>query len=128
MKKATIPMSEPKDIYRPLTEWEQQIILRLLQESPFAGRDDLLVQLEHVVGQPIDEDGSLSLKCSSALKAVVKQRVPVEGEVPDMDGMVIHYLLHVVDGKMNELEVYKDDSSKVLRQAEPEDLKVMNFG
>lgn len=121
-------MSEPKDLYRPLTEWEQRIILRLLQESPFTGRDALLAQLGHVVGQPIDEDGSLSLKCSSSLKAVVKTRVPVEGEAPDIDGVVIHYLLHVVDGKMNELEVYKDDSSKILRQGKPEELKVINAG
>ena len=121
-------MSEPKNIYRPLTEWEQRIILRLLQESPFTGQDALLAQLEHVVGQLIDEDGSLSLKCSSALKAIVKTRVPIEGEAPDTDGVVIHYLLHVVDGKMNELEVYKDDSSKVLRHSEPEELKVMNAG
>jgi hypothetical protein len=121
-------MSELKDIYRPLTEWERRIILKLLQDSPFTGRDALLVQLEHVVGQIIDENGGLSLKCSSALKAVVKTRVPVMGDVPDIDGMVIHYLLHVVDGKMNELEIYKDDSSKILRQAEPEELKVMNFG
>jgi hypothetical protein len=31
-------------------------------------------------------------------------------------------------GMMNELEIYKDDSSRVLRQAEPEDLKVMITG
>lgn len=121
-------MSKPKDIYRPLTEWERRIILRLLQESPFTGRDALLDQLEHVVGHPIDVDGSLSLKCSSVLKAVVKTRIPVEGEAPDIDGVIIHYLLHVVDGKMDELEVYKDDSSKILRHAEPEKLKVTNAG
>ena len=55
-------------------------------------------------------------------------RIPVEGEAPDRDGMMIHYLLHVVDGRMNELEVYKDDSLRVLRHAEPEDLKVLNAG
>ena len=55
-------------------------------------------------------------------------RIPVEAEAQDRDGTMIHYLLHVVDGWMNELEVYKDDSSRVLRQAEPEDLKVMNAG
>jgi len=42
--------------------------------------------------------------------------------------VVIHYLLHVVDGTMNELEVYKDDSSGVLRQAEPEEVMVINAG
>ena len=42
--------------------------------------------------------------------------------------MTIHYLLHVVDGAIDELEVYRDDSSRVLRQAEPEDVTVMNVG
>ena len=42
--------------------------------------------------------------------------------------MVIHYLLHVVDGTMSELEVYKDDSSRVLRQVDPEEVTVMNAG
>jgi len=121
-------MSTPTGSYRPLTDWERRIILRLLLESPFVGRDALLAQLDDVVGQSIDEDGSVSLNCSSELKASVKTRVPVEGEAGDLDGMMIHYLLHVVDGRMNELEVYKDDSSRVLRHAEPKNLKVMNAG
>jgi hypothetical protein len=114
--------------YRPLTDWERRLILRLLLESPFAGRDALLAQLDEVVARSIDEDGSVSLKYPGALRASVMTRIPVEGEAADRDGMMIHYLLHVVDGRMNELEVYKDDSSRVLRHAEPEELKVMNAG
>lgn len=114
--------------YRPLTDWERRVILRLLMERPFAGREELLIQLDGVVAKPIDEDGSVSLQCSRPVKASVIARIPVEAEAQDRDGMMIRYLLHVVDGLLNELEVYKDDSSRVLRQAEPEDLKVMNAG
>lgn len=102
--------------------------MRLLMERPFAGCEELLAQLDEVAAKPIDEDGSVSLQCSCPVKASVVARIPVEGEAQDRDGMKIHYLLHVVDGWMNELEVYKDDSSRVLRQAEPEDLKVLNAG
>jgi hypothetical protein len=119
-------MSEKSTSYRPLSDWERRIILRLLLAEAFAGRDDLLLQLEQASAQTIDEDGSISLKCPRAPKASVNARIPVEGEARDTDGMVIHYLLHVVDGTMNELEVYKDDSSKILRQAEPENLTVMH--
>ena len=119
-------MNEAMSFYRPLTEWERRLILRLLMERPFVGRDELLAQVDAVAARPIDEDGSLSLQCSCGVKAAVAARIPVEGEATDSDGMTIHYLLHVVDGSMNELEVYKDDSSRVVRHAEPEDLKVMN--
>jgi hypothetical protein len=121
-------MSESMTSYRPLNDWERRIILRLLHAGPFAGRDDLLHQIENAAARSIDEDGSISLKCSPTPKARVRVRIPVEGEAQDTDGVVIHYLLHVVDGIMDELEVYKDDSSGVLRQAEPEEVMVINAG
>jgi len=112
--------------YRPLTEWERGVILRLLSECPFAGRDELLAQVDAVAARPIDEDGSIGLQCSCDVKAAVTARIPVEAEAQDRDGMTIHYLLHVLDGTMSELEVYKDDSSRVVGHPQPEDLKVMN--
>jgi len=121
-------MNESMACYRPLSDWERRIILRLLLAAPFAGRDDLLSQVEKATARSIDEDGSISLKCSLTQKACVTTRIPVEGEARDTDGMTIHYLLHVVNGAIDELEVYKDDSSRVLRQAEPEDVTVMNAG
>ena len=60
-------------------------------------------------------------------KAVVTRSVHTRrGGGSDADGVSIHYLLHVVDGMINELEVYKDDSSRVRRQVQPEELTVMN--
>ena len=112
--------------YRPLTEWERGVILRLLSEFPFVGRDELLAQTDAVAARTIDEEGSISLQCSCDVKAAVTARIPVEAEAQDRDGMTIHYLLHVVDGTMSELEVYKDDSSKVVRHPKPGDLRVMN--
>jgi len=119
-------MSTSRNPYRPPSNWEMRVILRLL-ERPFPGRDELLAQAEDLAVRPIDENGSLKLKCSKAGRACVKRRVPVEGAARDVDGMVIHYLLHVVDGMMDELEVYKDDSSRVVQHAVPEDLDVMSL-
>ena len=120
--------------YRPLTSWERRLILRLLA-SHFPGRDALLTQVEnadgcplHEDGTPLDQNGSLYLKSSSPVKASVKARVPTEGRASDTDGVTIHYLLHVVDGTIDQLEIFKEDLSKVLRHAEPEALKVMNVG
>jgi len=41
---------------------------------------------------------------------------------------MIHHLLHVVDGRIGQLEIFKEDLSRVLRQAAPEDVTVTNAG
>ena len=117
--------------YRMLSNWERNLIRRLLS-SPFPGRDELLNQVENVVASPmhedgtlLDENGSLYLRSSSTVKASVKNRVPTEGEVIDVDGVIIHYLLHVVDGRIEQLEIFKEDLSKVSRQPNPEDINVI---
>ena len=114
-------MSPDIDAPRPLTDWEKRLLVRLL-EPEFPGRDVLRDQLAHVFVHEIDENGSLDLRCEVATLAPVEKRVPTEGEAPDRDGTTIHYLLHVVAGKMKELEVYKDDSSRVLRHPDPNDV------
>jgi hypothetical protein len=117
--------------YRALSSWEKGLIQRLLS-SPFPGRDELLNQVEKMVaspmhedGTPLDENNSLYLKSSSPVKAFVRTRVPTEGEAIDIDGVTIHYLLHVVEGRIDQLEIFKDDLSKVSRQPEPEDIKII---
>jgi hypothetical protein len=112
--------------FRPLSDWERRVIVRLLSAAPFPGREELLAQVEKASALTIDEDGSISVRPAIEGKAAVTTRIPVEAEAQDADGVTIHYLLHVVDGQINELEVYKDDSSRVRRQAQPEELTVMN--
>jgi hypothetical protein len=85
-------------------------------------------QLEDVRGSTIDENGSLDLLCGTAAVARVEKRVPTEGEATDVDGTTIHYLLHVVGGKLKELEVYKDDSSRVLQHPDPDEVRVVVLG
>jgi len=48
------------------------------------------------------------------VKAKVKRRIPAEAEFRDTDGVLIHILLHVIDGKVNELEIYKEDGSPII--------------
>lgn len=109
---------------RPLTDWERRLLLRLL-EPTFPGRDTLRQQIDHVVCSGIDENGSLDLKCGDTSIASVEKRVPSEGEAIDQDGTTIHYLLHVVAGKIRELEVFKDDSSRVIQHPDPNEIEVL---
>jgi len=45
--------------------------------------------------------------------AHVARRVPVEAELEDVDGVTIHVLLHVVQGFLNELEVFREDGGLI---------------
>ena len=117
-------MSTGPTSYRRLTEWEKRLILRLLNAA-FPGRNVLLGQLESTMVRQIDANGSLELHSEATTRAAVEKRIPTEGEATDRDGTTIHYLLHVVAGRLKELEVYKDDSSRVLEHPEPEDIEVV---
>jgi hypothetical protein len=82
-----------------------------LLEAEFPGRDELAPMLRLVLVRTIDEDGGLELQSQIEGKAPVVKRVPVEAEARDEDGFTIHALLHVVDGRPIELEIYKDGGS-----------------
>jgi hypothetical protein len=90
-------------------------------------------QLKSLMANPIDEDGtfldqngSLFLKTNCPSGARVVARVPVEGCALDADGSMIHYLVFVdSDGFLDQLDIYKDDLSVVVRHAEPKDLRII---
>jgi hypothetical protein len=52
-------------------------------------------------------------------------RIPVEAELEDGDGVTIHLLLHVLEGYLNELEVYRDDSAPVQVALQSESLRIL---
>jgi hypothetical protein len=113
---------------RPMTRSEKNMIERLL-EDPFPGRDELLCQLDKALVAKIDENGSLefSFPNSDFPKAKVNRRVVVEGELDDTDGVGVHVLLHVVDGALNELEVFKEDNSRVLALLDPKAITLIHL-
>ena len=67
----------------------------------------------------IDDEGSLELRSKKLGAAAVTKRIPVEAEAKDQDGVDIHMLLHVVDGRPAELEIFKDDGSSIKELPEP---------
>ena len=123
-------MNADKRYIRPLTEWEMQLkLIKCLLSKPFLGRDELLEQASHAAASQVDENGGLYLKTLSEKKAPVKHRVPVEGWAPDIDGVLIHYLLFVDDdGKVCHFDVFKEDGSRVQRHAKPEELELLIMG
>src|SRR5580658_6932734 len=107
--------------FRPLSDLEEQLLTVLLS-TDFSGRDVLVEQVAVASVREIDDNGSLEFAPSDKKPAEVVRRIPVEAELDDSDGITIHLLLHVVDGLLKELEVYRDDSGHVQRVLVPGDL------
>jgi hypothetical protein len=125
----SVHMDEIKNIdespFRLLSRAEMELLKKLL-EPKFPGQQELLKQLESVIGRVIDADGSLQLKLEGAApQARVEERVPVEGQIEDLDGMIIEILLHVVGGYLDELEIYRRDSEPIQRDLAASDMKVV---
>ncbi len=111
-------------MYREPTAWERAVFDRLLSE-PFPSRETLVSQLKSPRVRLIDENGSLQFEVKGVDMGHGRE-IPVEAEVPDEDGMMIRFLLHTIDGIVVELEVYKDDSSSVLKMPDAGSISVMS--
>ncbi len=109
-------MNDQPRSWRKLTEAEKRVLDRLLS-SPFAGREELAAQADRATVSRIDREGSLQFRTVGPL-APVSQRVPVEGRYLDGSddplGPAVNLLLHGVDGRLHELEVYKDDGNDIV--------------
>jgi len=117
--------SEPEAVPRPLADPERALLVKLLSEA-FPGRDALRQQAVDVRGRRIDEDGSLALVPNpNAGPADVARRIPVEAQTEDLDGVTIHVLRHVVNGYMNELELYREDSGRIQRPITADSLRMI---
>ena len=60
----------------------------------------------------------------SAAQSQAQSSIPTEGEYRDVDGITLHVQLHVVDGFVKELELYKEDGSIPNGLPPASDLKV----
>jgi len=110
--------------FRPPSDTERRLLNFLLRPE-FPGKDDLVKQLASAEVRPIDDDGSLQFRIRVGSPAVVNGRIPVEAELEDSDGMTIFLLLHVVDGYLNELEIYRGDTLPVKGTIRPEELRTL---
>ena len=117
-------MTKNDKTFRDFTAYEQEIVDKLLEKS-FPGRDEICEQMKNCLVRTIDEDKSLEFLVKSNVKAKVKKRIPVEAEFEDTDGVLIHILLHVIDGQVNELEIYKEDGSPIIESPDPSKLQVV---
>jgi hypothetical protein len=97
-------------------------LLEKLLDHEFPGRDALRLQLSSVTGRQTDENGTLELSYEGDNLAEMLRGCPTEGTCPDIDGGVIAVLLHVKNGRVHLLEIFKEDGSKILRPPTAEGL------
>lgn len=105
----------------------QMGIIGKLLGATFPGSEVLLDQARTLRVRSIDNDGSFKLLVARGKPAEVVRRIPVEAEMTDVDGVQIHVLLHVVEGYLDELEVYRDDSERPMADVHADALRVMVF-
>ncbi|MFJ2370432.1 DUF6984 family protein [Microbacterium sp. NPDC087665] len=98
---------------RERTPSKLRVVEDLVSQN-FAGSAELAGQIEGLRVASIDSNGSLRLAVSGGPPAQVRFRVPVEAEYDDRDGVVVHVLVHVVNGYLDELEVYREDGGRVV--------------
>ncbi|MBI3764882.1 MAG: hypothetical protein HY277_00060 [Ignavibacteriales bacterium] len=103
-------------------------MLSCLLKDPFPGRDQILSQIGSCKVKEIDFNGSLQFNIFVDETVDSEKRIPVEGEAEDIDAVIIHFLLHVINGKLVELEIYRDDSAHIIRKPKPEEIRVLHLG
>lgn len=109
---------------RALTAREWDVLKQLLAPA-FPGRDEVLDQAKDSLVSEYDANGSLCfVGRPECMVAQTEHRVPTEGEYEDSDGVNVHVLIHVVEGRLVELEVYREDGGPVVRRIGSTPLKV----
>lgn len=116
--------------FRPLLASEEEILRKLLSLK-FAGCDELAKQLDGLLAKPTDAQGSLEFRVTSPVTAAVSRGVVAEARYADTEDVKegaphVNVLLHAAEGKLRMLEVYKDDSSPILKRPSPESFKLFS--
>ena len=113
-----------KTDFRNPTISEMKLFERLFDEE-FPGRAELKGMLPLMQVRTIDNLGGLKLLSTAKTRAPVIKRIPVEAEAKDVDGVMIHVLLHTKDGQPDELEIYREDGGQLKRLPAPENFQLI---
>lgn len=110
--------------FRELRDVELRILDRMLQ-VPIPQSAALREQVAAAKVRPVDELGSLGFKvCRSCLLVQAADGPILSALQPDEDtvenfGPYINYILFVKDGLITELQIYKDDGSRIKKPLDP---------
>jgi hypothetical protein len=118
------PFPEVDDDWRVPREYESAILDRLLS-GQFTICEILRSQLKGVLVKCIDGYGSLMFKVAGGRRAHTSVRDPIEGVALDADGVIIHYLVLVSNGVLEELDVFNESLLPIRRFPSADEIKVV---
>jgi hypothetical protein len=106
-------------VERSILPEEYAIVAKLLA-TPFPGNLELRRQLDNPGLQVMSMGEILRFVFKGPIEhAKTEYQVPVEAKSTDVDGMEISVMLHVVDGHLYELEMYRVDGEGISRMPTP---------
>ena len=116
--------ADEEQAWRRPTPYEADLIDKLL-DNDFGGRDELRMQWRSALVRTVSPSGSFAIRPSAGEPpSPAKFGVPVEGESPDEEGGGVHALLHIRDGYLEELEVYRDMPGPIRNPVDPHAMEV----
>jgi hypothetical protein len=96
----------------------EEIIREAVSRLP-KGDQVLATQVQQMRLESLDPDGSYRLIPTQGIRHGSVRGVFVDGESVDEDGAPIYLLLHVTDGLLSELQVYRGDLQRVVANIDP---------
>ncbi len=99
-----------------LTDYERGLLVNVLVEGESTLRDVLLTQAESARITWVESRGqpAILFAVPNSMPRVSNSGVVAELERADKDGVCIHMLLHVSEGLLSELEVYREDGDALI--------------
>ncbi len=108
------------------TDYEARLTLKLLGTLP--NGTEYAAQLKGARVSQWASDRSIQFEVAEAVSVENRTgKLPAEGEFNDADGVAIHVLLHVKNGKLSVLEIFKGNGSDVIEMPPPENLVLFQF-
>lgn len=116
--------ADEEQVWRRPTPYETELVDKLL-ETEFFGRDELQAQWRSALVRTVGASGSFAIRPSTGEPpSRAEFGVPVEGESSNEEGGGVHAVLHIRDGYLEELEVYRDMPEPVRNRVDPQAIEV----
>ncbi|MBY5774186.1 hypothetical protein HFN63_29480 [Rhizobium leguminosarum] len=134
-------MADNSEHWRDIDPRERALLMHLLRDE-FQGKAEILQQMNSVEVMRVSPEGSLRLRTSGPVADVrdndapsprANDKIPVEGFYDDDKksflsvAKLVRLALHVTDGRLSELEIYKEDGSTIVTGPYEIDLSRVHF-
>ncbi|WP_245500022.1 MULTISPECIES: DUF6984 family protein [Rhizobium] len=137
-------MVDNSEHWREIDPRERALLMHLVR-GEFQGKAEILQQMNSVEVMRVSSEGSLRLRTSGPVADVrdndapsprANDKIPVEGfyddEADDKKSFLsvaklVRLALHVTDGRLSELEIYKEDGSTIVTGPYEIDLSRVHF-